>query len=45
MRNKALLEKNPRIGMGYQLLAKMSDQDKARIAEKAREVLEKIEDL
>ena len=45
MRNKALLEKNPRIGMGYQLLAKMSDNDKNRIAEKAREVLENIEDL
>ncbi len=45
MRNKELLEKNPRIGMGYQLLAKMSDNDKTRIADKAREVLENIEDL
>jgi deoxyribodipyrimidine photolyase-related protein len=45
MRNKELLEKNPRIGMGYQLLAKMSDNDKTRIAEKASEVLEKIEEL
>lgn len=45
MRNKALLEKNPRIGMGYQLLAKMSDKDKKAITAKASEVLENIEDL
>ena len=45
MRNKELLERNPRIGMGYQLLAKMPEKDKKSIAQKASEVLDNIEDL
>ncbi len=45
MRNRATLEKNPRIGMGYQLLAKMSDKDKKAISDRAADILEHIEEL
>jgi deoxyribodipyrimidine photolyase-related protein len=45
LRNRDKLEKNPRIGMGYQLLAKMSDKDKREITDKAAGILQSIEEL
>jgi deoxyribodipyrimidine photolyase-like uncharacterized protein len=45
MRNEATLAKNPRIGMGYQLLKKMSDADRREIQEQAQSVLRRIESL
>jgi deoxyribodipyrimidine photolyase-related protein len=45
LRNRELLEKNPRIGMGYRQIDKMSDQEVAAISTKALEVLDGIEEL
>ena len=45
MRNHAKLERNPRIGMGYQLLAKMSDKEKKAISTRAADILKHIEEL
>jgi deoxyribodipyrimidine photolyase-related protein len=45
MRNQEALSKNPRIGMGYQLLAKMSAKDKQDITTQAAAVLSTIEKL
>lgn len=45
MRNRDKLERNPRIGMGYQLLAKMSEKDKRAISDKAASILNSIEEL
>ena len=45
IRNQEKLEKNPRIGMGYQLLKKMPAKDKAAIREKSEEILYNIEKL
>lgn len=45
MRNREQLERNPRIGMGYRLLAKMSEKDKKEIAKKADSVLSHLEEL
>jgi deoxyribodipyrimidine photolyase-related protein len=45
IRNQEKLEKNPRIGMGYQLLKKMPEKDKAAIREKSAEILNNIEKL
>jgi deoxyribodipyrimidine photolyase-related protein len=45
MRNEAALSKNPRIGMGYQLLKQMSDADKREIRQQAQAVLQRIESL
>ncbi len=45
MRNEATLAKNPRIGMGYQLLKKMSDADRREIQGQAQSVLRRIESL
>jgi deoxyribodipyrimidine photolyase-related protein len=45
IRHEATLSKNPRIGMGYQLLRKMSDSDKKAIMKQAKSVLERIEEL
>lgn len=45
MRNQGALSKNPRIGMGYQLLAKMSAKDKDDITAQAKTVLKNIEHL
>jgi deoxyribodipyrimidine photolyase-related protein len=45
LRHEATLSKNPRIGMGYQLLRKMSDSDKKAIIKQAKSVLERIEEL
>jgi deoxyribodipyrimidine photolyase-related protein len=45
MRNQETLSKNPRIGMGYQLLAKMSAKDKSEITKQAGTVLKNIEQL
>jgi deoxyribodipyrimidine photolyase-related protein len=45
IRNRAKLEKNPRIGMGYQLLAKMSEKEKREITQKAASILDSIEEL
>jgi len=45
MRHEATLSKNPRIGMGYQLLKKMSAADKREIQEQAQSVLRRIESL
>lgn len=45
MRHESTLSKNPRIGMGYQLLKKMSPSEKEAISIKAQSVLDKIESL
>ena len=45
MRHEETLSKNPRIGMGYQLLKKMSSEDKEAIRTKAAHVLSNIENL
>jgi deoxyribodipyrimidine photolyase-related protein len=45
MRHQETLSKNPRIGMGYQLLKKMSSEDKEAIRTKAAHVLSNIENL
>jgi deoxyribodipyrimidine photolyase-related protein len=45
MRHEATLSKNPRIGMGYQLLRKMPDTDKHEIRKQAQAVLDRIESL
>lgn len=45
IRNRELLEKNPRIGMGYRQIDKMSDREVAAISAKALEVLDGIEEL
>lgn len=45
IRNREVLEKNPRIGMGYQLLQKMSKGDIAEITEQAQRVLADLERL
>ncbi len=45
MRNHETLSKNPRIGMGYQLLGKMSTKDKDAITAQAKAVLKNIEGL
>ena len=45
MRNRSNLERNPRIGMGYQLLGKMSDGDKKAISDRAAHILQHIEEL
>jgi deoxyribodipyrimidine photolyase-related protein len=44
-RNRDKLEKNPRIGMGYRLLDKMSPKDKAAIEKKSEEILSRIEEI
>lgn len=45
IRNRKLLEKNPRIGMGYRTIDKMSAGEVAKITAKAAEVLNGIEEL
>ena len=45
LRHREKLESNPRIGMGYRQIDKMKPQDRAAIAAKAAEVLERIEEL
>jgi deoxyribodipyrimidine photolyase-related protein len=45
IRHRKLLEKNPRIGMGYRNIDKMSAEEVAKITAKAAEVLNRIEDL
>jgi deoxyribodipyrimidine photolyase-related protein len=45
IRNREMLEKNPRIGMGYRQIDKMSDREVAAISNKASEVLKGIEEL
>ena len=45
IRNREKLERNPRIGMGYRLLEKMSKDDIKRMQAKAAEVLSNIEKL
>jgi deoxyribodipyrimidine photolyase-related protein len=45
IRNRDVLEKNPRIGMGYQLLNKMSKSDITEITEQAERVLAQLERL
>lgn len=45
IRNRSKLEKNPRIGMGYQLLNKMAKKDVDAITQHATALLEKIESL
>jgi deoxyribodipyrimidine photolyase-related protein len=45
IRHRSLLEKNPRIGMGYRLLDKMSKGEVDKITTKAASVLKGIEDL
>jgi len=45
IRNKAALEKNPRIGMGYRHIDKMSKEEVAEITAKASEILNGIENL
>lgn len=45
MRHEATLSKNPRIGMGYQLLKKMSEEDKKAITAQAATLLSRIEEL
>ena len=44
-KNRDLLEKNPRIGMAYQVLKKMNPEEKAKLVEQAEQYLEIIEDL
>lgn len=45
MRHESKLSSNPRIGMGYQLLKKMPEKEKAEIRDRAGEVLSKLEEL
>jgi deoxyribodipyrimidine photolyase-related protein len=45
IRNRKLLENNPRIGMGYRLLDKMKEGEVKKITERAAEVLKGIEKL
>jgi deoxyribodipyrimidine photolyase-related protein len=45
IRNEKTLSKNPRIGMGYQLLNKMADSDKKAIVKQAKDVLQRLEEL
>jgi deoxyribodipyrimidine photolyase-related protein len=45
MRHESKLSSNPRIGMGYQLLKKMPEKEKADIRTRASEVLSKLEEL
>jgi deoxyribodipyrimidine photolyase-related protein len=45
IRNRKLLEKNPRIGMGFRTIDKMSAGEVAKITAKAAEVLKGIEEL
>ena len=45
MRHEEMLSKNPRIGMGYQLLKKMSVSDRNAISEQAQTVLRNLEKL
>ncbi len=45
MRHEPQLSNNPRIGMGYQLLKKMSAADKDEIRQQAQAVLARIESL
>lgn len=45
IRNRKALEKNPRIGMGYRHIDKMTKDEISEITTKAAEVLEGIEDL
>jgi deoxyribodipyrimidine photolyase-like uncharacterized protein len=45
MRHEDELSKNPRIGMGYQLLKKMPEKEKSDIRLQAQRILSSIEDL
>jgi deoxyribodipyrimidine photolyase-related protein len=45
IRNQETLSKNPRIGMGYQLLAKMPTSEKSAITKQALTVLNNLEQL
>jgi deoxyribodipyrimidine photolyase-like uncharacterized protein len=45
MRHEDELSKNPRIGMGYQLLKKMPEREKSEIREQAQSILKRIEHL
>ncbi len=45
IRHRKLLEKNPRIGMGYRHIDKMSKEELAEISAKASEILDGIEKL
>ncbi|MEN9846119.1 MAG: hypothetical protein RIS36_1266 [Pseudomonadota bacterium] len=45
IRNRKALENNPRIGMGYRHIDKMSRDEIAEITSKAAEVLQRVEDL
>ncbi|MEY4668850.1 MAG: hypothetical protein RL518_1549 [Pseudomonadota bacterium] len=45
MRNREHLERNPRIGMGYRQIDKMSDRERLQITTKAAEILSRIEEL
>lgn len=45
MRHEDELSKNPRIGMGYQLLKKMPEKEKDEIREQAQSILKRIEHL
>lgn len=45
LRHQSLLEKNPRIGMGYQQLKKMPEEEKQALSKKAEEILEQLENL
>jgi deoxyribodipyrimidine photolyase-related protein len=44
-RHENLLKKNPRIGMAYRQLDKMSDQDKQAIEQQAKLLMDRINDL
>ncbi|MFM1847610.1 MAG: hypothetical protein RL417_1084 [Pseudomonadota bacterium] len=45
IRHRDKLEKNPRIGMGYRQIDRMSDRDIAAITEQAEGILSRIENL
>jgi deoxyribodipyrimidine photolyase-related protein len=45
MRNQKKLEKNPRIGMAYRTLAKMSATERAEITDKAQSIFNSLENL
>ncbi len=44
-RNRSLLEKNPRIGMAYRTLDKMTDENKRALIDKGDQLIDSIEEL
>jgi deoxyribodipyrimidine photolyase-related protein len=45
MRHQDTLSKNPRIGMGYQILKKMSAEERDQISRQASDILKRLENL